>query len=236
MPSTQLVMVAPIASGRPKAVLAGFGGVVTLDIIRARSRSSDLAARWEEVARAQARPALELAGEQLARLSIEAVFDSTRKAADGVPASVEPELGRLRLMANPPSSDRSVVFAYGDHETYLSASGAWVITSLEVTSLRRRDEDNALVRAEVAIELTEHSLGPRPAQPGTASAAPVGPVSSVGQQVAQRRRYTVRAGDTLYGIAQAIYGSTARWRELAEVNSIRDLRDVVAGVVLVIPV
>lgn len=239
MPTFGVVVIAPVTGlgERPKAVLAGFGGSVTLDIIRPRSRTSGLAAEWEEVGRAQARPSLELVGPGLTRLAIEAVFDGHRNPGDGGrPRSVEADLGRLRVMARPPSYDRSVVLAYGDHESFLSSSGSWAITSLDVTSLRRRDDDNAITRAEVSLELTEWSPGPRPAQPGTPSAVPVGPVLSVGQPVAVAvRRYTVRAGDTLYAIAQAIYGSTARWRDIAKANGIRDLRDLVPGTVLTIP-
>ncbi|MCC6623279.1 MAG: LysM peptidoglycan-binding domain-containing protein [Deltaproteobacteria bacterium] len=47
--------------------------------------------------------------------------------------------------------------------------------------------------------------------------------------------YTVRAGDTLIDIAQRLLGDEARWHELAELNGIRDARELAVGRVLRLP-
>jgi nucleoid-associated protein YgaU len=49
------------------------------------------------------------------------------------------------------------------------------------------------------------------------------------------RAYTVRAGDTLAGIAAEMYGRASEWRRLADHNRITDPRRLVAGRVLEVP-
>lgn len=49
------------------------------------------------------------------------------------------------------------------------------------------------------------------------------------------KRYVVRRGDTLAGIAHQRYGNAAEWRPIAEVNGIDNPLQLVPGTVLVIP-
>jgi hypothetical protein len=49
------------------------------------------------------------------------------------------------------------------------------------------------------------------------------------------RRWVVRAGDTLLGIAFQEYGDPNRWREIAQANRLTDVRRLMPGVVLLIP-
>jgi LysM repeat protein len=47
--------------------------------------------------------------------------------------------------------------------------------------------------------------------------------------------YTVKAGDTLTGIAAKTLGKASRWREIADLNNIRDPRGITAGQKLKLP-
>lgn len=47
--------------------------------------------------------------------------------------------------------------------------------------------------------------------------------------------YVVRRGDTLSGIAAAVYGDPARWRAIADANRLRDPRHLEPGTTLTIP-
>lgn len=49
------------------------------------------------------------------------------------------------------------------------------------------------------------------------------------------KRYIVRPGDTLMGIAAAFYGDVAEWRRIAEANHIEDPRRLTPGRALAIP-
>ncbi|HYH66663.1 MAG TPA: LysM peptidoglycan-binding domain-containing protein [Urbifossiella sp.] len=49
------------------------------------------------------------------------------------------------------------------------------------------------------------------------------------------RAYVVRAGDTLPGVAAAVYGRPAEWRALAEANGIADPRRLAPGRTLTVP-
>lgn len=53
--------------------------------------------------------------------------------------------------------------------------------------------------------------------------------------VGGERIWTVGAGDTLPGIAYAIYGDPNRWRRIADANQLTQVRRLTAGIELVIP-
>ncbi|HNQ23222.1 MAG TPA: LysM peptidoglycan-binding domain-containing protein [Phycisphaerae bacterium] len=85
-----------------------------------------------------------------------------------------------------------------------------------------------------------------PARPAElpASAAPASTVAGVPAAPASTtptgaRTYRVRAGDTFYGIAREVLGSSSRWRELFELNRALvdgDPRNLRVGQVLTLPV
>lgn len=54
-------------------------------------------------------------------------------------------------------------------------------------------------------------------------------------QVEQASRYVAKTGDTLQGIAAAVLGSPAKWRQIASANNIDNPRAVAAGLGLQIP-
>jgi nucleoid-associated protein YgaU len=61
------------------------------------------------------------------------------------------------------------------------------------------------------------------------------PQNPTSRGVGGERLWTVSAGDTLPGIAYAVYGSPARWRVIAEHNNLYDVRRLAIGTVLEIP-
>jgi len=65
--------------------------------------------------------------------------------------------------------------------------------------------------------------------------APSPPAPAAREQVVAERTYTVRKNDTIGEIAQALLGSSKRWREIAELNSIEDENLLFEGQRLVIP-
>jgi len=74
--------------------------------------------------------------------------------------------------------------------------------------------------AVTEVETTKGSEGKAP------------PAPSAGSQT-----YTMKAGDTLYGVARRFYGDGKLWTKIFEANKdkIRDVSDIRIGTVLVIP-
>jgi len=74
--------------------------------------------------------------------------------------------------------------------------------------------------AVTEVETTKGSEGKAPPAPPTGS-----------------QTYTMKAGDTLYGVARRFYGDGKLWTKIFEANKdkIRDVSDIRIGTVLVIP-
>jgi Zn-dependent oligopeptidase len=68
-----------------------------------------------------------------------------------------------------------------------------------------------------------------------ATAAAAAPTHAGAQWNAETRMWTLRAGDTLAGVARAVYGDENLWMEIARANRDRDLTAFVAGEQLRVP-
>jgi hypothetical protein len=97
-----------------------------------------------------------------------------------------------------------------------------VVQSLQVTYTLFHSDGKPL-RARCALQLKEY----RPVEIQVRE--PPQSSSTV------EKRYVVRAGETLSGIAAAVYRDPARWRHLAVANGITDPRRVAPGTVLLVP-
>ena len=77
--------------------------------------------------------------------------------------------------------------------------------------------------APVAVTEVETTTGPEGKPP---------PASLTGSQT-----YTMKAGDTLYGVTRRFYGDGKLWTKIFEANKdkVRDVADIPVGTVLVIP-
>lgn len=233
VPAAQLRRAPKVTISRP-----GYA-TVTLPITDPRVEASDLAANWAEQARPGTSPLLGLAGGKLAkrRLSVlvdEDVLDRMAAGTGDVFTNLNPGnlaeacLAALVDLARPVGPP--VIVAYSNLE-----AGAWRITDLSYNTTRRDAGDNRVLAAEVSIQLTEASDPPPiaiapAAPPPVAAAAPTPPTTQ-----ADARRYTVKAGDTLFVIAQRSYGNGNVWQKIAQANSIRDPRKIRVGQVLTLP-
>jgi nucleoid-associated protein YgaU len=80
-----------------------------------------------------------------------------------------------------------------------------------------RDDDGTLLRQRLTLKLTEFV---RPDVLGKKKRKKPGERGLLGQ--AQALTYTVKAGDTVARIAHKLWGNWKRWREIADLNGIRD--------------
>lgn len=117
-------------------------------------------------------------------------------------------------------------------------SGWWRITTLEITSVERKFGTNEIVQANISLTFTRASdarINVGPTSGGVRP--PSAPTTTTATSTASRtaRTYTVKAGDTLSGIAIAVYHDYAMWTKIASANGIRDPRTLQIGQKLVLP-
>lgn len=136
-------------------------------------------------------------------------------------------INTLKLVAK---SRMRVMMRYSDQE-----AGLWRITALAVSSVLRHPDTNLIIRATAEITMTRASETSPNTGPVSSPVAPA-PVAAP-QSNAPARSYTTAPGDTLWGIAQKLYGRGDRWPVIydANRNKIANPQTIPVGITLVIP-
>lgn len=142
--------------------------------------------------------------------------------------SVAPEMARLEGFAavHPNQPPRRLRLRYSGFSPVL-----YVIESLDWGDSEIRRADLAPIRAEATVTLVEWQTAEpilTPAQRQQDRPTPTATPPAA-------RTYTVRAGDTLWAIAQAHLGAGKRFAEIASLNNLRDPNRISVGQVLRIP-
>lgn len=120
----------------------------------------------------------------------------------------------------------------------------YVITALDWDADPIWSRRGYRIRQEVTVTVTEHVAGgaleelpaadrtrAKAAASQTSAAAAVG----AGRTGSHPKTYVVHAGDTLSAIAARLLGSYKRWREIADLNGIRDPKALRIGMRLKLP-
>lgn len=136
-------------------------------------------------------------------------------------------INTLKLVAK---SRMRVMMRYSDQE-----AGLWRITALAVSSVLRHPDTNLIIRATAEITMTRASETSPNTGPVSSPVAPA-PVAAP-QSNAPARSYTTAPGDTLWGIAQKLYGRGDRWPVIYDANrdKIANPQTIAVGITLVIP-
>lgn len=195
---------------------------------------SDFTSDWVQISRPGLRPLFRRAHERLRRMTFRVVLASCDKA--GVEAFVK----RLSVYAN--NSGGPVTVSYGPLE-----NGLWRLTEIEVSTIQR-NPNNTVWHADVEMTFVEAYFDPpggKPpsTQPPLAGEASGGATIGSGlrgtptapKEITGPRTYTVKAGDTLSGIALKMYGDANRYIDIARANNIRNVDLIHPGQVLIIP-
>jgi hypothetical protein len=218
---TRRVPSRPRGGGHPKMVIVSeTGRRITVPYAPVEVDHDGEAPVWVELDRSLRHPALEFAGMGLQRRTF-----PLNVVRDGH-EPVEDLLNELRLVTR--RRERVTISSMG-----VSLGGVWRITDLAYRSRKRQEGTNAIVRADVNLEIrraADVDLAVGPVTGGVSKAAP--PSTAEEPKV---RRYTVKAGDTLWAIAQRTYGDGAKWNRIADANGIRDPRTLKVGQVLTLP-
>lgn len=190
------------------------------------TRGSDYA----DVARVGKKPALVWKNTTRKEISM------TLTVADKYGASNSPTAPKLLVSAD---STTDQITGWADRGTRLRVtygpyeSGIWRITNLSIRSIQRTSEsNNQFTLAELTITFTEvvdPKVGTGPVSGG------VKPAPSKTTSAPKTRTYTVRKGDTLWGISIKYYGTGTKWRKIADANKIKNVNSIKPGQVLKIP-
>lgn len=199
---------------------------LTLELGTDTPRFTNGIAKWNEIERPRRRNVLEYGSESLGKLTFDVLLD---QFPDG---TVEDQIG--------------IIFAWAARvdlpfqPSILRIEGPvpytqlpYVLTGVDDSGICERRSDGARCRQQLKLEFTEYMAPdlivqtPPPAQAaqdrnGTSTAA-------------AQKTYTVKRGDTLYGIAASLLGNGNRWHEIANNNGVRDPKSLKPGQVLRIP-
>jgi LysM domain len=202
------------------------GAGLTLALGKKTPVFSDGIAQWSTTARPRRRSMTEYDTE----LPLKYAFDVKLDAfPDG---DVEPLIQRIMGWA----ARNDLPF----QPTLLQLSGPLVYTQLtyflskcdQLDEGMEFNESNRICRQFLDLEFTEYVAPdlvvqtPPPAQAAQERAP---------EATATQRTYTVRRGETLWGIASAQLGKGQRWGEIADLNGIRDPKTLKVGAVLRLP-
>lgn len=148
--------------------------------------------------------------------------------------SVEAEIEVLRRIMRvplPPRNEPAVVKVEGPVPmTRLR----WVIQDMAAGPEIRR-EDGQRIRANFVLSLVEYVPVDLLIQTKASPAAAAQQRAQTSGAPTSSKTYTVKAGDTLGGVAQWHLGDRNRWPEIAKLNGIRDPKRLQIGTVLRIP-
>lgn len=166
-------------------------------------------------------PLLQRAGEPLPEFTATFVLGSNDHQV-----SIEPELYAIRQMAK---TRERITWTYG-----LFEGGWWRVTNLTIRTLLRQQGTNHVTRAECSMTLTRASDLLVNVGPVTGGAVHTTASASASAST-KPQRHTVKSGETMAAVSLKYYGTVDRWREIADVNGVRDSRVVTDGQVLIIP-
>lgn len=142
--------------------------------------------------------------------------------------SQERDCGLLEQMAVRRKGEKEppkVMFDAGGaipHDRTRDKSLRWIIGDLTWGAFATREEDADRIRQDAIVRFDQFTEDPLLA---------VG----LGEQGKKYEHYTVKEGDTLKQIAKHKLGDARRWRELANINQVRDGNHLIAGTVILVP-
>lgn len=220
MPLIQVTLMAGANPAKHKHAVLRCGDTrIVLPVTSPKVDHSALAANWQQVERPGEKPLLGVAGQQLHVARVDVLI--ARK--DG--SAVEDILVNLLNMSR---ESTNVVTMH--HYGYLEA-GPWRMTDFTISSEMRLLGTNQITRARATLTLTEAVPEPGPRATKKKSQAS----KADDHNKSRPKTYTVKAGDTLSGIAARFYGDANDWHKIAKANNIRDPRKLRIGQVLKLP-
>lgn len=182
---------------------------------------------WAKVGRPRRLSLTDWVGADGYEMSVPVVFDGLAEDR-----SVERPIARLERLGRRPAGN--------DHPPILTLAGplphtelAWVLQNVEWGASERR-EDGQRIRQFATLVFWQHIDPDITIQRKKSPAKRAQDRRKEGKKKSNRT-YTVKRGDTLASIAARKLGAAKRWREIADLNNIRDPKKIKVGRVLRLP-
>jgi nucleoid-associated protein YgaU len=211
----------PAWAGRRSTTLVSRAGVTTLTVTSPEVTHSNLERNWTQVARPGAVPFLRDAGPKLRSWQITATLY----------ADLQDVAGDLDTIVHGHAQADRLTVTYGRLEAVEA-----VLTRVSIHTIARIPGTNEPRWAELELEFTERPADLKQVVPAAApSSAPPPPPAAPSPSAPKARTVTVKRGDTLFAIAQRVYGNGSKWPAIASANGIRNPKNVAVGKVLRIP-
>ena len=182
------------------------------------------ASKWEEQEGNRRRPELQFTGGERKKLTMELFYDTYEAKED-----VRLYTGRLQRLlvvttdnGNNGKRPPVVELSWGQAQAHVGFPFKCVLESLK-QQFTLFTSDGTPVRAKVSVSFKEYELPKEEMQKEPRR-------SSYPAQT-----YTVREGDTLSGIASAVWSDPAKWRVLAAANDVSNPRVLEPGQALIVP-
>lgn len=189
----------------PASVTGGYGG-------------------WTQVPRPRRKALTQWDGGAVYEVTFSVLFDGI---FDGS-GSVEDDIAKLEKLARSPGPGVEPPVVTVD-AGIPHANLKWVIEDLQWEPNPEYNPKGDRIRHECTIVLLEHVAGSVGAKAQQRALRQVNSTSTTGST------YTVRPGDTLQSIAASQLGDSSRWTEIADLNAIRDPRNLTPGQTLRLP-
>jgi LysM repeat protein len=167
---------------------------------------------WSRVTRPRRQGLTVFDGRESFTMTVPLIFDQFRSGT-----SLETKLTALERMAMPPGDYRDPPVVRISGKTVPHSDLQWVIQDIEWRGVERNPAGER-IRQYVTVTLFRY-VAVDTVQLTSAGAAARG---GLGAGVTGTRLYTVKENETLQGIAKRELKNAARWKEIANLNDIRD--------------
>lgn len=197
------------ANKPPKHMVISAGdSKYTVEYSPKETTRGSIARKWEEVEKGGKAYMFDR-GASIPTLSFSIIVASTDHR------SVEGDLKRLMALAG---TTKDVKIKYSKLE-----NGVWHITSMDIRSVQRHDKSQAVIWAEVDLQLTSATAVKRNASPvdkaGKSKKKPK--IASAAYKSTKNVKHKVKKGDSLTKISQQYRGSSD-YADIARLNNIKD--------------
>lgn len=182
---------------------------------------------WQETARPKRRALAEWQGHPLLRMNIDIILDGWAVVGDNgsyINISVEQDITNLWRMATSPGPGVSPPIVRAQGPAIPRQDVRWAIDGLDEGDVIR-DSKMVRMRQLIAVSLVQV---PRTDQISALAAQLTG-------SAPKGSTYTIKEGDTLRKIAEKELDDGDKWRDIVELNSIRETRRLKPGTVLRLP-
>lgn len=150
------------------------------------------------------------------------LFDSIKNAMGGGKAEPEATVGPSQLLREAGIDPSGLKFGFGTGSISVSGTIKDEADRQKILDTLSSIKDISTVEDGMVVEMAPAAPAePAPAEPAPATPAPVSVSAETTESApeGETRTYTVKSGDSLWKIAEAMYGNGSKYMKIFEANS-----------------